>query len=39
MAKGEFVINRRDYGMNHQSFLNPVGNDVRIQFTFRARAG
>jgi len=39
MAKGEFVINRRDYGMNYQSSLNPVGNDVRVQFTFRARAG
>ena len=39
MAKGEFVINRRDYGINYQSSLNPVGNDARVQFTFRARAG
>jgi polyisoprenoid-binding protein YceI len=38
-AKGEFVINRRNYGMNYESYLNPVGNDVRVQFTFRARAG
>lgn len=38
-AKGEFVVNRRDYGMNYDSFWNPVGNDVRVQFTFRARAG
>src|SRR5262245_21721218 len=36
-AKGEFVINRRDYGINYQSSFNPVGNDVRVQFTFRAR--
>ena len=38
-AKGEFIVNRRDYGMNYDSFINPVGNDVRVQFTFRARAG
>jgi polyisoprenoid-binding protein YceI len=38
-AKGEFVVNRRDYGMNYDSFINPVGNDVRVQFTFRARSG
>jgi polyisoprenoid-binding protein YceI len=37
VASGEFVINRRDYGIVYQSFLNPVGDDVRVSFTFRAR--
>ncbi|HXJ83757.1 MAG TPA: YceI family protein [Candidatus Methylomirabilis sp.] len=39
VASGELVINRRDYGIVYDSFLNPVGDDVRISFTFRARAG
>jgi len=38
VASGELVINRRDYGIVYQSFLNPIGDDVRISFTFRARA-
>ncbi len=38
VASGEFVISRRDYGITYQSFLNPVGNAVRVAFTFRARA-
>lgn len=38
VATGEVVINRRDYGITYQSFLNPIGNDVRIRFTVRARA-
>jgi polyisoprenoid-binding protein YceI len=38
VASGEFVINRRDYGITYQSVLNPVGNEVRVAFTFRARA-
>jgi polyisoprenoid-binding protein YceI len=38
VASGEFVINRRDYGITYDSFLNPVGNVVRVAFTFRARA-
>lgn len=38
VAGGEFVINRRDYGIDYQSVLNPIGNEVRIAFTFRARA-
>lgn len=37
VATGEFVINRRDYGLTYQSFLNPIGNEVRITFAFRAR--
>jgi len=39
VASGELVINRRDYGIVYDSFLNPVGDDVRVSFTFRARAG
>ena len=38
VASGEFVINRRDYGIAYQSVLNPIGNEVRVAFTFRARA-
>jgi polyisoprenoid-binding protein YceI len=38
VASGELVVNRRDYGLTYQSFLNPIGNDVRVAFTFRARA-
>jgi hypothetical protein len=39
VATGEFVINRRDYGIAYQSSLNPIGNEVRVAFTLRARAG
>lgn len=38
VATGEFVVNRRDYGINYESFLLSVGNNVRVSFTFRARA-
>jgi len=38
VASGELVLNRRDYGINYTSSLNPVGNAVRVSFTFRARA-
>ena len=38
VASGEFVLNRGDYGMTYNSFLNPIGNEVRVSFTFRARA-
>lgn len=37
-ATGEFQLNRRDYGINYSSFLNPIGNTVHVTFTFRARA-
>jgi polyisoprenoid-binding protein YceI len=37
VASGEFIVNRGDYGMNYNSFLNPIGNEVRAAFTFRAR--
>jgi len=39
VATGEFVINRRDYGIAYQSSVNPIGNEVRVAFTLRARAG
>ena len=38
VASGELVINRRDYGIVYQSFLNPIADDVRVSFTVRARA-
>jgi len=34
-ARGEFNIRRTDYDITYQSFLNPVGDTVRIGFTFR----
>lgn len=37
VASGEFIVNRGDYGMGYNSFLNPIGNEVRVAFTFRAR--
>jgi polyisoprenoid-binding protein YceI len=36
MASGELVVNRRDYGLSYDSFLNPIANDVRVAFTIRA---
>jgi polyisoprenoid-binding protein YceI len=38
MASGELVVNRRDYGLSYDSFLNPIANDVRVAFTIRAHA-
>ena len=38
MATGEVQLDRRDYGINYSSFLNPIGNAVHVTFTFRARA-
>jgi polyisoprenoid-binding protein YceI len=37
VAAGEFVLNRRDYGINYSSAWNPVGDSVRVTFTIRAR--
>jgi polyisoprenoid-binding protein YceI len=37
VASGELVMNRRDYGMVYNSFVNPIGNEVRVSFTIRAR--
>ena len=38
VASGELVMNRRDYGMSYNSVVNPIGNEVRVSFTIRARA-
>ena len=37
VASGELIVNRGEYGINYNSFLNPIGNEVRVTFTFRAR--
>lgn len=37
VASGEFIVNRGEYAMNYNSYLNPIGNEVRVSFTFRAR--
>lgn len=37
VASGEFIVNRGDYAINYNSVLNPIGNEVRVAFTFRAR--
>jgi polyisoprenoid-binding protein YceI len=37
VASGEFIVNRGEYAINYNSFLNPIGNEVRVAFTFRAR--
>jgi polyisoprenoid-binding protein YceI len=38
VASGEFIVNRGEYAINYNSFVNPIGNEVRVAFTFRARA-
>lgn len=37
-ARGQFDINRGDYGINYDSVVNPVGQRVRIAFSLRAQA-
>ena len=37
VASGEFIVNRGEYAIKYNSFLNPIGNEVRVAFTFRAR--
>lgn len=37
IARGEFVLNRRDYGVSYQSRLNPIADAVRVGFSIRAR--
>jgi polyisoprenoid-binding protein YceI len=39
VARGEFVLNRHDYGISYSSFLNPIGDAVRVAFVFRGRPG
>src|SRR5262249_17514620 len=36
-ARGEFHVNRLDYGIKYQSILNPVHDAVRIAFVLRAK--
>jgi len=36
-ARGEFELRRADYGITYQSWLNPIGDVVRVAFTFHAR--
>lgn len=36
VARGEIVLNRKDYGLSYRSFFNPIRDDVHIAFTFRA---
>jgi polyisoprenoid-binding protein YceI len=38
-TSGDFAVNRQDYGLSYTSFLNPIGDTVRIAFVFRARTG
>ncbi len=37
VASGEFIVNRGEYAIHYNSFVNPIGNEVRVAFTFRAR--
>lgn len=37
VARGEFAINRLDYGIKYQSRLNPVADTVRISFVLRGK--
>ena len=37
VASGEFIVNRGEYAIRYNSFVNPIGNEVRVAFTFRAR--
>lgn len=37
VASGEFIVNRGEYAIKYNSFVNPIGNEVRVAFTFRAR--
>ena len=38
VARGEFTVNRSDYSIKYKSFLNPIGEVVRVAFVFLARA-
>lgn len=35
-ARGEMVLNRKDYGLTYNSFFNPIDDTVRVAFRFRA---
>jgi hypothetical protein len=38
VARGAFDLRRTEYGITYNSFMNPIGEVVRVAFTFRARA-
>jgi polyisoprenoid-binding protein YceI len=38
VARGAFDLRRTDYGIRYTSFMNPIGDVVRVAFAFRARA-
>jgi polyisoprenoid-binding protein YceI len=35
-ARGELLVNRKDYGISYNSFLNPIDDTVRVAFRFHA---
>jgi polyisoprenoid-binding protein YceI len=35
--KGEFKINRKDFGINYDSRMNPIENEVLVQFDFHVQ--
>jgi polyisoprenoid-binding protein YceI len=37
-ARGQFDVKRTDHGMNYDSAVNPIGEQVRIAFAFRGQA-
>lgn len=37
VARGQFALNRQDYGISYSSILNPIHDVVRVAFTFHAR--
>jgi polyisoprenoid-binding protein YceI len=38
VARGAFDLRRTEYGITYNSLMNPIGEVVRVAFTFRARA-
>jgi len=35
-AKADLIINRKDFNVNYRSYMNPIGNDVKIHFDIQA---
>ncbi|MBI1737042.1 MAG: YceI family protein [Candidatus Rokubacteria bacterium] len=36
VARGELVLDRKEYGLSDNSFFNPIEDTVRVAFRFRA---
>jgi polyisoprenoid-binding protein YceI len=36
--RGQFVINRKDYGVSYDSALNPIANEVQVQWDISLKA-